>query len=452
MIKIFTNYFFVSLFSVKKYFFVTLLSFGFFFKGVSQTPIDNPAVSWAELTLHILKDTPNGSPTFNSRFLGYCGLTMYESIVPSCKELSTLQSNLSSGLKLPIHKSKIKIEPNLSLNAGQAFILKSIYEFTSISNHELINSLEQSIFETYSKGLSEKEINASVNFGLSVANAIFDWSKSDGGHLAYCNNFDSTYQIPKGNGLWSPPAKGQSPIPLPLHPNWGKNRTFSKDNFALPIPAMVEYNYEVGSEYHNFILEVYNKRLNLTQSEKEIANWWGDDPSETFSPPGHSYNISTIAIKKTQASLAVSVKAYAAVGMAVADAFINCWKTKYHYNAERPYAFIYYNINTLWDLFWPEPPFPAFYSGHAAQAASAAMVLTDIFGDKFEFVDSSHEGRPRDEERLVEYKSRKFSSFLEAAEESAMSRLYGGIHTRHDNEVGLEEGKKIGENIKKLFY
>jgi hypothetical protein len=51
----------------------------------------------------------------------------------------------------------------------------------------------------------------------------------------------------------------------------------------------------------------------------------------------------------------------------------------------------------------------------------------------------------------VEYKPRKYNSFFEAAEESALSRLYGGIHTRHDNEIGLIEGKKIGKNINDLF-
>jgi hypothetical protein len=30
--------------------------------------------------------------------------------------------------------------------------------------------------------------------------------------------------------------------------------------------------------------------------------------------------------------------------------------------------------------------------------------------------------------------------------------LYGGIHTRQDNEVGLVEGKKIGKNINALAW
>ena len=38
---------------------------------------------------------------------------------------------------------------------------------------------------------------------------------------------------------------------------------------------------------------------------------------------------------------------FAAVGMAVADAFINCWKTKYFYHVERPFNFIYYKCKNF---------------------------------------------------------------------------------------------------------
>jgi hypothetical protein len=199
------------------------------------------------------------------------------------------------------------------------------------------------------------------------------------------------------------------------------------------------------------MLEVYEKSKNLTQEEKEIANWWGDDPSQTFSPPGHSYNIASIVIKKAQPDLVKASETYARVGMAVADAFINCWKSKYTYHAERPFFYIYFNIDTRWELYWPEPPFPAFYSGHAGQASAAATVLTAMYGDKFQFVDDSHLGRQMDEDRLVEYKPRKFNSFWESAQESANSRLFGGIHTRQDNEVGLKEGKKIGDNVNAIL-
>ncbi len=66
--------------------------------------------------------------------------------------------------------------------------------------------------------------------------------------------------------------------------------------------------------------------------------------------------------------------------------------------------------------------------------------------------DSAHVGRPRDELRDVDFKARYFNSFWEVAEETADSRFYGGIHTPQDNEVGLQEGRRIGQHVNALNW
>lgn len=190
----------------------------------------------------------------------------------------------------------------------------------------------------------------------------------------------------------------------------------------------------------------------LTQQEKEAAIWWSDDPEETFTPPGHSYYLATLAIRKTKPPLIKCAETYARVGMAVADAFRNCWKWKYQSFSERPNTYITEHIDRHWESFWPDPPFPAFPSGHAIQAAAAATVLTDLYGDNFAFTDSAHVGRKRDEIRNTDFKARHFNSFLEVAKETADSRFYGGIHTPQDNLIGLEKGKIIANNINMLQW
>jgi membrane-associated phospholipid phosphatase len=102
--------------------------------------------------------------------------------------------------------------------------------------------------------------------------------------------------------------------------------------------------------------------------------------------------------------------------------------------------------------YWPEPPFPAFPSGHSTQASAAAEVLVNIFGDKLTFIDTSHQGRKRDELRKVDYKNRHFMKISDTAIECGISRLYGGIHTDQDNQVGLSEGVRIGRNINSLIW
>jgi membrane-associated phospholipid phosphatase len=118
----------------------------------------------------------------------------------------------------------------------------------------------------------------------------------------------------------------------------------------------------------------------------------------------------------------------------------------------RPYTYVCQAIDPNWIPFWPAPPFPGFPSGHSTQSAASAMALESVFGTKFEFTDTSWEGRPKDAKRNVEFKPRKFTSFWAAAEESALSRFYGGIHTNMDNLVGLPEGKKMGTNILQLKF
>jgi hypothetical protein len=196
---------------------------------------------------------------------------------------------------------------------------------------------------------------------------------------------------------------------------------------------------------------VYDKNITLTATEKEIAVWWADNPGDTPTPPGHSYSIANIAIKKAGVGLGKAAEAFARTGIAVADAFILCWKCKYTYMNERPYTMVNRMI-AKWTPFWPAPPFPGYMSGHATQSSASAEVLTAMFGENFAFTDNSNEGMGIETKTNTPYKVRSFSSFRAAAEESAMSRFYGGIHTKQDNEIGLQEGKKVGVNINALKF
>ncbi|MDX2248257.1 MAG: vanadium-dependent haloperoxidase [Bacteroidia bacterium] len=413
----------------------------------------NVATAWAEMTLFIAKNTPANSPTFASRGFGYMGLTMYESIVPGFPDYQSLAGQLNGFDSLPLPEEGKTYEWVLSLNAAQASILKNIYNQTSDENKRRIDSLEKVFFDYFSAQTADpQEVERSVVYGKSVAEAIFEWSKTDGGHRGYLKNFDKKLIHPDRPGSWKPPLYAQSFSHHPLHPHWGKNRTFLKVNSEIPNPEMIPYDTTKGSPYYQEFLQVYEKEKNLTQEEKETAIWWGDDPEVTFTPPGHSYYLATIAIKKKNPELIQCAETYARTGLAVADAFINCWKWKYHFFSERPNTFVPKFIDVEWVSFWPDPPFPAFPSGHAIQAAAAATVLADLYGNEFAFTDSAHYGRKRDELRDVDFVPRSFTSFWQVAEETANSRFYGGIHTPQDNRVGLEEGARIAGNVNALYW
>ncbi|WP_435353822.1 vanadium-dependent haloperoxidase [Emticicia sp. SJ17W-69] len=411
------------------------------------------AIKWAEMTLFITKNTPSNSPTYSSRCLGYIGLTMYESIVNGDSTYQSLAAQLDGLDSLPKPQKDKKYDYKLALNAAQATILKSIYNQTSDQNKLKIDSLEKAIYENYSEKIEDKLlIDRSVSFGKAVANAVFEWSKIDGGHRGYLKNFDKKMVYPHKLGSWKPPLYGQSFSHYPLHPHWGENRTFLVQNHQIPDPTIIPYDTLPNSAYYKQFLAVYQQEKALTQAQKEAAIWWGDDPDETFTPPGHSYYLATLVIKKSKPSLIKCAETYAKVGMGVADAFINCWKWKYKFFTERPNTYITQHIDQRWESFWPDPPFPAFPSGHAIQAAATATILSSLYGEKFSFTDSSHVGRKRDELRNVDFKARHFESFWQLAEETANSRFYGGIHVPQDNQAGLEKGKVVAENIIQLKW
>lgn len=411
-----------------------------------------PALKWGQTTLVVLHQLPFGTPTFNSRALGYIGLTMYESVVAGSTEYKSIIPQLNMAPTMPILAKSDKIDFTIAMNAGQAYIIKNILTTASVQKKMVVDSLEADILKEYSKGLTTETIEKSIAYGQSIAKVIYEWSKTDGGHEAYSRNFDPNYKFPNGNGNWVPPVAGQVISFFPLHPYWGQNRTFAPRNTNLPVPTMIPYSQMESSDYFKMYDAVYKKSLNLTQTEREIAAWWGDDPSETFSPPGHSYNIANQVISIEKPELVKSAATYAHVGLAVADAFINCWKAKYSYHCERPSTYIRKVINGTWSQFWPEPPFPAFYSGHSVQGSSAATVLENMYGKTYSFSDSSHYGRPKDAMRNVEFKVRKFESFRAFSDESGYSRILGGIHTESDNLIGLSEGLKIGGNINDLAW
>ena len=441
------------------YFFIKLGFILILFIGITsckQLPKEIPdyevAAQWADMTLYITKNTPANSPTFASRCLGYMGLAQYEAVVHGTSDHKSLAGQLNQLESLPLPNSHDSYNWLMVLNRSQSELLKSLYLQTSYENKLKIDSLENRIQKILEKNENRKTTIKSIAYGSELAKALFDWSKTDGGHRGYLKNFDQDFNREPFPGSWKPPLFAQSFSHKPLHSFWGENRTFAPQNTSLEVPEYIKYDPVEGSEYYNQFLLVYQKKNNLTLAEKEAAIWWSDDPDVTFSPGGHLYYITNSLIRRNKPNILLSAKTFALVGMSVADAFVKCWKWKYYFFSERPNTFVPEFIDKKWESFWPDPPFPSFPSGHAIQASAAVTALLNSFENNIEFIDSAHVGRERDRIRNVEFKARSYSSLWSIAQETADSRFYGGIHTPQDNEVGLEQGTIIAENIINLNW
>jgi PAP2 superfamily len=423
--------------------------------AVLSTPVKNYdvnlATKWADETLRLVRYTPGFTPPVASRALGYSALTMYESAVHGMEDYITLTKQLADLQSLPKPTANLKYNWGLVMNAAERQILSDLFPTTSEKNKVQADSLKKAIEAELIKKYTEDVavVERSNAFGIEVAKAIFEYSKNDGGHEGYKSNFPSSYVVPVGMCFWEPT---ENKAKIPLQPYWGKNRTFVVQNQRVAIPTPKAASFSSSSDFFKEYQAVYQKNKILTQEEKEIAVWWADDPSETYTPPGHSYNLTKIAVQKSGVTLDKAIEAFAKTGIAVSDAFVLCWKTKYKHMNVRPYTYVREAIDPNWVPFWPAPPFPGFSSGHSTQSAATAIALESVFGSNFAFKDTSWEGRPKDSKRNVEFKSRSFTSFWQAAEESALSRFYGGIHTQMDNEVGLSHGKTIGSNVVALRF
>lgn len=419
------------------------------------------ALKWAKKTLEFINEQPNKTPTFISRTLAYTGIVMYESVVNSSDKYQSITLQINGLGALPKPEIGKKYDWEIVLNAGQSKILRLLWQplksdYNRISGRlsiSKLDSLEIAILRQRECFVEDSAtINRSIKFGKTIADYIYRWSMTDGGHEMNYQNFDPNYKFPKGEGYWIPPLKGQSPVLMPLHPYWGKNRTFVKANNDLAIAKIIPYSKDTSSACYKQFKQIYDIQKNLTQEQKEIANWWGDDPAFTTAPPGHSYWLAMTILKTKKSDLVVSTMVFAKVGIACAEAFINCWKNKYTYHSERPAEYIKANIDKKFVQYWPEPPFPGFPSGHSTQMAATSEVLIGVFGDNIQIEDNMYQGRAKDDIRRVEYKNRRFNKISDIAEECGISRLYGGIHTMQDNLVGLEEGKKIGKNINRIHW
>lgn len=395
------------------------------------------AVAWFDLGLHLVQTTPGYSPPVAARAFAYLGLTLYETVVSGMPGFRSLTGQIR-GLKSPdATRAARRLHWPTAANAALAATMRSLFATTSVANHAAIDTLEASLrLADGPPGL----LGDSVSWGKEVAAAVLASAKTDGGHDGHLRNFSSDYVPPAGDGLWVPTPPG---FLSALQPFWGENRTLS-----VPSGAHFEsgdhpaFSVATGSQFYRDAVEVYDTSNDLTAEQLEVAQFWSDDPGSTPTPPGHSISILNQTIETDGLDLAQAAEAYLKVGIAVSDAFVTCWNTKYRFNLVRPVTYIRGVLDAEWSPLLITPPFPEYTSGHSVQSAAAFGVMADLFGDRHSLVDHTHDARGLE--------SRTFTSFSQCAEEAAISRLYGGIHFRPAIELGLAQGRCIADAVGSL--
>jgi hypothetical protein len=383
------------------------------------------------------------APPVAARIYTYMSVAGYEaSIAGDSTNYQTLAGQLTGLTKVP--RPQDNQEYCYELASVQAML--KVSRTLVFSEDKMDDYFKKVLNDFRETGMPDEVYERSVAYGSQVADHILAWSTKD--NYKQSRSFPK-YSIEKDPATWKPTPPAYMDA---VEPHWNKIRPFAIDSAGQfkPVPPTA-FSFDKKSQFFKEATEVYSTGKNLTEEQRDIAFFWDCNPfimnvkghvmfaTKKISPGGHWMNITNVACKKAKANFNQSLEAYTRVAVALVDGFISCWDEKYRSKLIRPESYINLYIDEDWVPTLQTPPFPEYTSGHSVISSASAVTLTKLFGDNFAFTDSTE----------IEFGlgARTFNSFLQASDEAAISRLYGGIHYRPAVENGVVEGRAIGQFI-----
>jgi hypothetical protein len=382
------------------------------------------------------------SPPVASRLYVYSALASYEAIRYKGEGATSISEKLRGFDRMP--RPEKEKEYNYTLAASKAFF--NVVHNVRVFSVDSLKSYEESLFKGFKERLSDQVYRRSVDFGDSVALIILARAKKDG---YFQSRGKPKYLGSNEPGKWRPtPPDYLDGVEW----CWNTMKPMVMDSASQFMPARPpRFSTDTSAFFFKSVREVYEINKNLTEEQMTIATYWDDNPlvimhsghmmfgNKKITPGGHWMGICAIASKQSGADAVKTARAYALTALALYEGFISCWDEKYRSSYIRPVTVINETFDNTWLPYLQTPPFPEYTSGHSTITASAATVLTSIFGNNFAFQDTS-------DLRYIGMQ-RHFNSFSEAAAEASISRVYGGIHYRFSVDTGAEQGKKLGNLI-----
>ncbi len=391
------------------------------------------------------------SPPVASRIYAYPNIAAYEALNSHSKEYRTLSNQLND-LNLTKYNKDNTTNKELASVIAYIDVAKEL-----IFSKEKITSYRDSLYNLWKKE-NKTSFHEAKNHGLHYSSQIIQWMNND--------NYKQSRTFPEHNATSDDVSKWKPTPPSymdAIEPHWNKIRPFVLDSAAQfkPIPPP-KFSLEKESDFYKELISVYDISKKITKEgdrseEIAIAQFWDCNPyvsvtrghfmfaSKKITPGAHWIGICKIASLKTKSDFKKTVFAYTKTSISIVDAFISCWDEKYRSNLVRPETLINKYIDETWEPILQTPPFPEYTSGHSVVSGAASETLTEIFGDNFQFNDTT--------ELPYGLPSRNFTSFRKAAEEAAISRLYGGIHYISAIKTGINQGKNVfNHHKKKIVY
>ncbi|MCH7976833.1 MAG: vanadium-dependent haloperoxidase [Bacteroidetes bacterium] len=380
------------------------------------------------------------SPPVASRNYAYPNIAAYEVLAHLDPGFRSLEGQLR-GLEETPEPEGI-VDPELaSIVAFSRMAQALVFDGSPLAEREA------SVLEDARRTLSGDLVNASVRYGEAMAAAIKAYANAD--NYAQTRTMSRYVLNTEDPSRWYPTPPDYQEA---LEPNWNQLRPFILTSLEEYVPdPPTPFDSSQGSAFFEEMMEVYRTVSVDTPERIEIAKFWDCNPlvsthighlmtfEKKITPGGHWIGITGIAARSEGLDAMRTAEAYAMTAVALADGFIVAWDEKYRSVLIRPVTVINRYIDPDWRPLLQTPPFPEYTSAHSVVSGAASTVLTALFGEPFSFVDSTE----------VEFglPARSFDSFREAASEAAISRMYGGIHYRPAIEIGVQQGRAVGQSV-----
>jgi PAP2 superfamily len=311
--------------------------------------------------------------------------------------------------------------------------------------HDVLVALYPQAAATAIAKVQLERVRFEAGIGESIAAGVTLGKAAAGAVLAKRANDGASGKQPYAEGTLPGQYRFTPPFDFAAAPHWRQVTPFvltSASQFrTAPAPALTSQAYRRAFDE---VKRVGAKTgAQRSADETHYAAFWYE-----FSDIGWN-RVARAAAGRVPQDLWERARTFALLNMAMADAYIAGWDSKYHHNFWRPVSAIRLaaqdgNPATAPDAAYESllvtPPVPDMPSTHSALGMAAAVVLADAFGrDSLPFSFASPSALPANPVR-------SFRGFSEAARENADSRVKAGLHFRFATDAGLELGRRIGQH------